>query len=36
VYNEREDEGKDKGKRCKGEAEGKQIKELNDEGCTRC
>ena len=31
VYNEREDEGKHKGKCCEGEAEGEQVKELNDE-----
>jgi hypothetical protein len=35
VYNEGEGERKDKGKRCKGEAESEQVKELNDEGCTR-
>jgi hypothetical protein len=35
VYNEREGERKDKGKRCEGEAESEQIEELNDEGCTR-
>ena len=29
MYNEGEDEGKHKGKRCEGEAEGKQIEELN-------
>ena len=31
MYNEREDKGKDKGKRCKGEAESEQVKELNNE-----
>ena len=31
MYNEGEDEGKHKGKRCKGEAEGEQREELNDE-----
>ena len=31
MYNEREDEGKHKGKRCEGEAKGEQIEELNDE-----
>ena len=36
MYNKREDKGKDKGKHCKGEAEGKQIEELNDESCKRC
>ena len=36
MYNKGEDEGKNKGKRCKGEAEGEQVKELNDESCTRC
>ena len=29
MYNEGEDEGKHKGKCCKGEAEGEQIEELN-------
>ena len=29
MYNEGEDEGKHKGKCCKGEAEGEQVKELN-------
>ena len=36
MYNERESKGKNKGKCCKGEAKGKQVKELNDEGCKRC
>ena len=31
MYNEGEDEGKHKGKCCKGEAESEQIEELNDE-----
>ena len=35
MYNEGEDEGKHKGKRCEGEAEGEQIEERNDGGCTR-
>jgi hypothetical protein len=36
VYNEREGERKDEGKRCEREAEGEQVEELNDEGCKRC
>ena len=36
MYNEREGKGKDKGKRCEGEAKGEQVEELNDESCTRC
>jgi hypothetical protein len=36
VYNKRENKDEDKGKRCKGEAKGKQVKELNDEGYKRC
>jgi hypothetical protein len=36
VYNEGEGERKDKEKRCEREAKGKQVKELNDEGCKRC
>ncbi|KAI0264580.1 hypothetical protein BGY98DRAFT_1103393 [Russula aff. rugulosa BPL654] len=32
VYNEREDKGKDKGKRCEGEAKGEQVEELNGGG----
>ena len=35
MYNEGEDEGKHKGKRCEGEAEGEQVEKLNDEGCMR-
>ena len=35
MYNEREGKGKDKGKHCKGEAKGEQVKELNNEGCKR-
>ena len=35
MYNEGEGKGKDKGKRCEGEAKGEQIEELNDEGCKR-
>jgi hypothetical protein len=35
VYNEGEGERKDKGKRCEGETESKQVEELNDEGCKR-
>ena len=35
MYNEREGKGKNKGKHCKGEAKGKQIEELNGEGCKR-
>ena len=31
MYNEREGKHKDEGKHCEGEAEGKQIEELNDE-----
>ena len=29
MYNEGEDKGKHKGKRCEGEAEGEQVEELN-------
>ena len=36
MYNEGEDEGKHKGKCCKGEAEGEQVEKLNDKGCIRC
>ena len=36
MYNKREDKGKNERKHCKGEAEGKQVKKLNDEGCKRC
>ena len=35
MYNEGKGKGKDKEKHCEGEAKGKQIKELNDEGCKR-
>ena len=35
MYNEREGKGKDKGKRCEGEAKGEQVEELNGGGCTR-
>ena len=35
MYSEGEDKGKHKGKCCEGEAEGEQVEELNDEGCTR-
>ena len=31
MYNERENKGKDEGKRCEGETEGEQVKELNNE-----
>ena len=30
MYNERKNKGKDKGKRCEGEAKGEQVEELND------
>ena len=35
MYNEGKDKCKDKGKHCKGETKGEQVKDLNNESCKR-